>query len=223
MPAPDQRSSLWLAASLAAVLAVALGMGLGWWLRGAAPQVPSFAPAPERSVASDATREEIEALKRELLARLDGLARERTTQAATTSDDQVIELGRRVEELDARIALLDKRPARPDGSPLWKPPRGPGCSSIEAIVERLQAWYHPSHTDRRGDDIETQLKREHDLWTFDDVVRTYGAPRRWERYDQGWNLFYGSFDVEGWDLKQSVSFCLRDGYLSQVEIADSQP
>jgi hypothetical protein len=223
MPAPDQRSTPWLAAALAAVLAVSLGTGLGWWLRGETPHSLSFAPAPEGTVAVGATREEIEGLKRELLARLDALARERTTPAPASSDGQVIELGRRVDELDTRIALLDKRAPRQEGSPLWTPPRGPGCSSIEAIIERMQAWYAKDGQIRSGVDLETQLKQEHDLWTFEDVVRAYGPPRRWERAEKGWNLYYGCFPIAGWDLKQSVSFYLHDGYLSVIEISDCEP
>jgi hypothetical protein len=215
----------WFVPALVALVAAAGGLAAGWFLRGDAARPEPPARALERETSEAVTREQLEALETRILAELRKLARPGPdgTSAPVTPDAAVNELGRRIDELDARIALLDTKEPRRDGSSLWTPPKGPGSGSIEAIIERMQAWYHPSHTERRGDDIETQLHREHDLWTFDDIVRAYAAPRRWERREQGWNLFYGCFEVEGWELKQSIVFCLRDGYLSQIEISDCQP
>jgi hypothetical protein len=212
-----------LALLLAVLVAGASGLAAGWFLRGGAP-----APVQPLQVhaADGVTREELEAAKREILAQLGLLGRTRAAGAPTAAapaNDVVIELGRRIDDLDARIALSDKEAPRAKGTPLWTPPRGPGSGSIDAMIQRIQDWYHPSHTDRSGDDIEEQLRREHDLWTFEDVVRAYGEPRRWERCDGGWDLYFGSFVVEGWDDKHSIEFCLREGYLQNVEIAETQP
>jgi hypothetical protein len=214
----------WLAPALVGLAAAAGGFGAGWFLRGdgARPEAP--ARALERETSDAATREQLEALEAEILAELRRLARPRPDGASTpvTPDGALDELGRRIDDIDARIALLDTRAAHKDGSSLWTPPKGPGSGSIAAMTERMRSWYG-GNTERNGDDIETQLRKEHDLWTFDDVVRAYGAPRRWKRLEQGWNLSYDCFAIEGWDDKQSLVFCLRDGYLAQIEIDQCEP
>lgn len=211
---------------LVGLAACAAGLGAGWFLRG---DTPAHVQPLQLNAADAVTREELEAAKREILAQLEHLGRARpagaqaTTAASASPNDDVVELGRRVEELGARIALLDKRAPRQDDSPLWTPPLGPGSRSIDAMVERVQAWYHPSNTDRRGEDVEEQLRKEHDLWKFEDIVRAYGEPRRWERFEGGWNLYYACFEVVGWDDKESITFCLRETYVQTIEISNCEP
>ena len=214
----------WLVPALVGLAAAAGGLCAGWFLRGDAARPEAPARALERETADAVTREQLEALEVRILAELQKLARPRAdgASAPATPDGAVNELGRRIDDIDARIALLDTRAARKDGSSLWTPPKGPGSGSVEAMIERIRSWYG-AHAERSGDDVETQLKKEHDLWIFDDVVRAYGAPRRWKRLEQGWNLFYDCFAIEGWDDKQSLVFCLRDGYLAQLEIDQCEP
>jgi hypothetical protein len=217
----NDRTRHWLTASLATAIAVALGASLGWWLRGGTTQAASLPPAPATGV----TREEIEGLKRDLLARLDELTRVRAsiTPASADADDQVIELGRRIEALESRVALARQKDLGGPTGELWTPPKGPGSGSIDAIVERIQASYRGEHALPEGESLSTQLRKEHELWTFEDVVRAYGAPRRWRLRESAWLLFYGCFDVEGSDQQKSIRFRLRGGYLSDVEEEGCEP
>ena len=215
----------WLVPALVGLVAAAGGLAAGWFLRGGTARPEAPARALERETSDAVTREEIEGLRRDLLARLDELARMRAsiTPASADADEQVIELGRRIDALESRVALARQKDLGGPTGELWTPPKGPGSGSIDAIVERIQASYRGEHALPEGESLSTQLRKEHELWTFEDVVRAYGAPRRWRLRESAWLLFYGCFEVEGSDQQKSIRFRLRGGYLSDVEDEGCEP
>jgi len=221
----DNARGPWLVPALVALAAATAGLAAGWYLRGSNSMTSAVARPIEVQAAAGATREELEAAKREILAQLEilGSARPNNSPVSALASETVIELGQRIDALDARIALLDPNAKSRDHGELWAPPRGPGCRSIDAIIERLKAADEQRQAGGRSVDIESQLRQEHDLWTLDDFVRAYGPPRTWEHVKDGWHIMYGSFAVDGHDEKQSVFFWIQNGYLAQAGMDPSPP
>ncbi len=213
MNAGRTASGLWLVPVLVGFVAAAAGLGAGWYLHTGAP-----APAqpPQARGADAVTREELETAKREILAQLEALGRARPTSASApsaASNDTVIELGRRIDDLDARIAVLATGVRPGIGGRAWSNARGPGSQSIEKIIARVQEQARREHADEPGEDAIPTILREHSLWTVEDVARTYGPPLRADGND-GLAFRYGRFALENYAGEYSVYFRFREGFVT---------
>jgi hypothetical protein len=202
----------WLAPALVALAAATAGLAVGWYLRGSSGAEQVLARPTEAQAADGVKREEIASLKRELLARLDELARVRATNSPAAADGQVIELGRRIDDLDARIALLGSSAGKPARGPAWATTRGPGSGSIDSMRERIAAWTKAGEYASQAD----ALVREHQLWTMEDVLQAYGTPARVLDYNDAWTLAYGPFQEEGEELPCMIEFRFREGLVWEV-------
>ena len=202
----------WLAPALVALTAAAAGLAAGWCLRGGATQTVALPPTTETNAATSVTREEIEGLKRELLARLDELARVRATNSPAAADGQVIELGQRIGDLESRIAMLGSSAGKPARGPAWASARGPGSGSIDSVRERIAAWTKAGEYASQAD----ALVHEHQLWTMEDVLQAYGTPARVLDYNDAWTLAYGPFQEEGQELPCMIEFRFREGLVWEV-------
>jgi hypothetical protein len=200
---------------LVGLVAGAAGLGAGWFLRGSTP-----APVqPLQARAADGvTREELEAAKREILAQLELIARARPAYApaaATPASEAVIELGRRIDSIDARIALLSSGSHPVFGGRGWASMRGQGSESIEKIAERIQANQLLAQRGEQQPNIEDVLTREHYLWMLEDVIRQYGPPEHMDT-SNGLALYYGRFQLEGTGETCCVCFRIVEGFVTDA-------
>ncbi len=208
----------WLVPALVALGAAAVGLGAGWFLRGSNSARAADARPIEVQAAAAVTREELEAAKREILAQLEALGRARPTSSsapAAASNDTVIELGRRLDDLDARIAVLATGVRPGIGGRAWANLRGPGCESIEKLCTRIQENWRRAQKDEVTEDISEALLREHHLWTIEDVVRAYGPPDRLTNAN-GLTLCYGRFALENVEDAFCVLFRIQEGFVTEV-------
>jgi hypothetical protein len=218
MSAERSPSVRWLAPALVALGAAAGGLGAGWFLRGSQSHDRAASSPVEAQATGALTAAELEAAKREILARLEALGRQRSASsspAAAPADGSAIELGRRIDELDARIALLSAG-ARPGiGGRAWANMRGAGGESIEKITARILENDALARKNEKHEDMEAVLQREHYLWMIEDVVRAYGPPEHIET-SSGLALFYGRFQIEGTDEPCFVCFRIVEGFVTDV-------
>jgi len=209
----------WLVPLLAGLAAAAVGLGAGWYLRGTSGAEHAGASPLEVQAAPGVTREELEGMKREILAHLESLARSRpasSSAAPLPANDAVIELGRRLDELDARIALLSTGVRPGIGGRAWANARGQGSESIEKISARIVEANTRARKDEPHEDVAEALTREHFLWTLEDVVRTYGPPQHLDTTN-GLMLFFDRFSLEGTEEPCCVEFILNAGFVTQVD------
>ncbi len=213
MSAERGSPGFWLVPLLVGLGAAAAGLAAGWFLRGGAP---ALAQPPQLQAADGVTREQLEELKRELLARLELLGRVRADGASTAApDDTVIELGRRIDALDARIAVLATGVRPGIGGRAWANMRGPGGESIDKLCARIQENWKRQQRNEAPEDISEALLREHHLWTVEDVVRTYGPPERLTN-SNGLTLCYGRFTLENTDGAYYLFFRIQEGFVTEV-------
>jgi hypothetical protein len=207
-----------LLASLIALVAAGIGLASGWFLRGSDTSLGSAMDPPVAHAADGVTREEFEIAKSEILAQLHTLARPAATGASSATapgSQQVNELGRRLDELDARVALLSSGVRPGFGGRSWANARGAGSESIEKIGARIQTSCALAQKDQPHEDMESALSREHYLWMLEDVVRAYGPPEHIET-SNGLALFYGRFTIEGTNEPCFVEFTITEGFVTQV-------
>jgi hypothetical protein len=204
-----------LAMLLVGLVAGAVGLGAGWFLHGSAP-----APVPALQVhaAESVTRAGLDAAKSEILAQLEWLGRARPASApaaAAPASEAVIELGRRIDEIDARIALLSSGSRPAFGGRGWASMRGQGCESIEKVVERIQTNELLARKGEKQTNIEELLTREHYLWMLEDVIRQYGPPEHMDT-SNGLALYYGRFQLEGTGETCCVCFRIVEGFVTDA-------
>jgi len=204
-----------LAILLVGLLAAAAGLGAGWFLRGGtpAPVQPPPVHAPE-----GVTREQLELLRQELLAELGRIGRAQAAGGTppATVDNSVNELGRRIDELDARIAVLATGVRPGIGGRAWVNARGQGSESIERMIARIGENDARRRKGEPNEDMVEALTREHYLWTLEDVVRAYGPPEHLET-SSGLALFYGSFRLDGTEKPCAVCIRIVEGFVTDVD------
>ncbi len=203
-------------ALLAAFALGALGFAVGWLARGTPPAPASLtAPDPVHRIES-VTHEEFDAFRREVLAQLERIGRARAADPstpATAADEAVIELGRKLDGLDARVAVLSTGVRPGIGGRAWANARGPGSESIEKMIARVQEQARHDHAGERGEEAIPTILREHSLWTVEDVVRTYGPPLHVDGND-GLAFHYGRFALETYSGEYSLCFRFREGFVT---------
>jgi hypothetical protein len=215
----DDARGPWLVPLLVGFAAAGAGLGAGWFLRGP-PSVEDASARPvEVQAGSGVTRDELESMKREILARLEQLGRARSSgsplAAAQPADETVIELGRRLDDLDARIAVLSTGVRPGIGGRAWANLRGRGSESIEKISTRIQEQNRRAQRNEPGEDVPAAVLQEHNFWTVEDVVHAYGPPGRITGTD-GLTFYYGRFSLEHVDEPCFVYFRFREGFLVEV-------
>lgn len=211
----DARANAWMLPACACLLAAAGGVAAGWFLRGA-QAAPPLLPAPQS--AELATRAQLEELKRELLACFGDATHAPRTKGATNSAPlapdagTLLELGRKLDELGARVAVLSSGVRPVIGGRSWANARGPGSESIEKMIARIRESEHRDHAGEPGEDAIPTILREHSLWTVEDVVRVYGPPDRVDDRN-GLAFRYGRFTIEGYGGEYFLYFRFREGFV----------
>ena len=211
---PARSPALWFVPMLVVLASAGAGLLVGMWLHGWMLQPGPVPPESQSQAAPGVTRAEFEAAQRALLARLDELARVRATNSTSPPDSQVAEIGRRIDDLDARIALLGSSAVHPTRGPGWASARGPGSGSIASMRERIAAWCKAGEYDTQAN----ALVREHQLWTMEDVMQAYGPPASVLEYNDAWTLAYGPFQQEGEELPCMIEFRFREGLVWEVNL-----
>jgi hypothetical protein len=211
-------SARWLAPALVALGAAAGGLAAGWFLRGSQSHERAASSPVDVQAEGALTSAQLEAAKGEILARLEALGRARSASsspAAAAPDEAVVELGRRIEAIDARIALLSTG-ARPGNAGRdWGSLRGPGGETLPKIFERIQEWHKRAQKHEDQEDVCEVLRKEHNLWTIEDVFRTYGAPDHISS-SSGLALYYGRFALANEESPCYVYFRILEGFVIEV-------
>jgi hypothetical protein len=207
----------WLVPALIGLVAAAGGLAAGWFLRGGAARPEAPARALERETTEAVTREQLEALKAEILAQLRQLARPRAdgSSAPAAPDEAVNELGRRIDEIDARLAVLATGVRPGVGGRAWANLRGPGSESIEKICARIQEQHRREQKNEKTEQVPEVVLQEHKLWTLEDIVHAYGPPGRVSGQD-GLTFYYGRFELESVEEPCFVFFRFREGFVTEV-------
>jgi hypothetical protein len=211
-------SARWLAPALVALAAAAGGLAAGWFLRGNQSAARPASSPLDVQAADALTAAELEAAKREILAELQRLVRAPrgdSAPGAAPAGAEIAELGRRIDAIDARIALLATGPRPGNAGRDWASARGPGAESLAKIFERIQEWHKRYRKHEDQEDICEVLRKEHNLWAIEDVFRAYGAPDHVSS-SSGLALCYGRFALPDEESPCYVYFRILEGYVIEV-------